>query len=203
MLDCRLDLVRGLRIPRHVQRGSVGVHGVLSSLEGTEDSVDLPASQDCAAGTACRKLFPTAEGEFILIGKLEVVGDVEVRGGAVAVEHAQGVPREFRPVRILGVIDGPGISISAFEEQTARKAPVDGGLQRVIVAVHTAIILPGCRSASELGIERLPIKAGAGDLRGVDVQEPKAFPDPDPTYPTEVTSSPGNLCSRIKFHDWM
>ena len=79
----------------------------MQSLEGTENAIDLPASQDRPARPVCGPLLSDAEGEFVHIGKLQDLGDVEIRRGAIAIPRNIRGPKGFGPVTIFGHIDGP------------------------------------------------------------------------------------------------
>ena len=95
------------------------------------------------------------------------------------------------------------IGVSALDHEAAGEAPVEGGLQRVIAAVRSAVPFTRCCRAAEFLIERAAIVARPGYLRRVDIQESKAIHGGRADVSNRVRNSPGNLCSMMKFHDWM
>src|SRR5690348_10355697 len=168
----RTNLVRCLLVVRHIQGGIGSSQCVPSPHEGAEDTVDLPPTQDrLRSATSLGILLASAEGEFVHIAKLEVVGDIVLCSSTVATPRQIRGPDGFGPIRVRCHVNGMRVGICAFKKQAARDAPVDADLQRVVGASQRAIIYPGGCRASESGVEQLPIKAGAGYLPGVDVAE--------------------------------
>src|SRR5262249_7338497 len=168
------DLIRCLRVARHIQRGPRGAQGVLASLVGAEHTVELPAAEHCFRHPGGRPFLAVAEGDFVRVAKLERVRYV-VRGrGAVAVEYARRIPAKRGPVAVVGEINGMRVGVSALEEYSAREAPIDRGLERVVGAVCLSVKLPCRGGAPKFGEERPAAIAATGDLRGVDIEEGEA-----------------------------
>ena len=91
-LDRIFNLIRGLLVVRHVQRGAGPGQRKRPPRVGAEDAIQLPPSKDGIGETGCRPRFSGAERELPHSGQLEVVRRIERRERAVAIEDARSVP---------------------------------------------------------------------------------------------------------------
>src|SRR6266496_4018606 len=108
--------------------GTAGTQRKITSLEGAENAVQLPSSQDRLAGAVCKPLLAAAEGEFVRVGKLQDLGLVVSRVGTIATPPQVRHPAGLGPIGVVGHIDGMRPGVSALQKKAARHAPVEAHL---------------------------------------------------------------------------
>ena len=141
-----------------------------------------------AAGAGRRPLLRAAERQFVHDSRAgscagcRAPPGARLRSNTLAAFQLNSVQS-----RVVGLVDGLRVGVRAFEQQAAREAPVERGLQRVVDAVRAAVPLPAWSSCARTSAKSgRPSSPEPGICDALMSRNAKPLTDADPTYPTDA-----------------